>query len=629
MDRDTKIRRLGPIGVLANPGPNGYIDLVNGPQDFSCCSGYICAERLSTFFTMLATGQTYEIMFTSVSPQNFRLHMLHNTGGEGTLLKIWFQKQQRYDIYVVGMFINPNNIDTTQADYNLLPPGDEYIPALSEAHGSNYFDPNTGHLYILIKDGTIDIKTQPIVVLKLGMTVAIENFFEENVVSNLAGLLGIDPSNIRITNVVREGSVGKKKRETGTVTAVEFEVAPPPQDELANFYPEKHSYGPTTEQSGPHTTLSTAGPTTTAWVEPEGFLNYDMLENVMAQIITDFQTGNITLDGIDVTGLAVEQPIPPPEAPPAYTSAEERGQETGQTYNEQQQQQNEELLEELKPKTIAVPTSIHLVDPDPENVNEMDVMMSLQIYVKDQENSLVVQLGDESDPWLCSVSATSGPGSVLGNTTVPFIGGLATFDNIFIDTMGQGYQLEFSISYPANSAVNTTQTNIFSVGGRPLGLKINPFNILQAQNISFAVNASIWDMALDQEATSDVLVDDFECSASFNNGNFSGTTTVTVSAGDSLVVFDDLLIEEMVLNNKMTIDCFGNSTSTTLLATSDMFHVYDAPTTGLQTKVTTDFSYKGQLGNVLSLINVFDSSMGSISCTGCPNGLLGGSSGAG
>ena len=531
MDRDTKIRRLGPIAVLANPGPNGWIDLVNGPQDHSCCSGYTCAERLSTFFTMLATGLEYEIMFTSVSPQNFRLHLLYNEGGEGTLLKIWFTKQQRYDVYVNGQLMMPNNIDTTKTDYALLPPGDEFIPALTEAHGSNYFDPNTGHLYLLIKEGIIDIKTQPIVVLKLGMTVPIENFFEENVVSNLAGLLGIDPSNIRITNVVREGSVGKKKRETGTVTAVEFEVAPPPQDELANFYPEEHSYGPTTEQSGPYTTLSTAGPTTTPWEEPEGFLNYDMLENVMAQIITDFQTGNITLDGIDVTGLEVDKPVPPPEAPPPYTSAEERGQETGQTYDEQQQQENEELVESLKPKTIAVPTSIHMVDPDPENVKEMDKMTSLTIYVKDQDNNLVVQLGDESDPWLCSVSVTAGPGAVLGNTTVPFIGGLATFDNIFIDTMGDGYQLDFSISYPANSAVNTTQTNIFSVGGRPLGLRINPFGILKPQNTSFAVNASIWDEALDQEAAAEVLVDVFECSATFNNGNFSGTTTITVPSG--------------------------------------------------------------------------------------------------
>merc|ERR1712183_595915 len=197
----------------------------------------------------------------------------------------------------------------------------------------------------------------------------------------------------------------------------------------------------------------------------------------------------------------------------------------------------------------------------------------------------------------------AGPGAVLGNTTVPFIGGLATFNNIFIDSIGDGYQLEFSISYPTGSSVNTTHSNSFSVGGRPLGLRINPFGILQPQNSSFAVNASIWDETLDQEAAPEVLVDDFECSATFNNGNFSGTTTVTVSAGESLVVFDDLLIEEMTLNNLLTIDCFGNSTSTSL-----------------QTVVTTSFTYSGNLGNVLDLIEAFQPSMGTISCDGCPKG---------
>ena len=64
MDRDSKIRRLSPIAMLANPGSDGTVDLVNGPQDFSCCQGYTCAERLSTFFTMVATGLMYEVTFS-------------------------------------------------------------------------------------------------------------------------------------------------------------------------------------------------------------------------------------------------------------------------------------------------------------------------------------------------------------------------------------------------------------------------------------------------------------------------------------------------------------------------------------------------------------------------------------
>ena len=538
MDRDSKIRRLGPIAMLANSGLNGWIDLVNGPQDFSCCAGYICAERLSTFITMVATEQTYEVMFTSVAPQNFRLHLLHNEGGEGTLLKIWFQKQQRYDIYVGGRFIAPNNIDTTKDDYNLLTPDDSFIPLLEEAHGSNYFDPGTGHLYVLIKDGVIDIKTQPIVVLKLGMTVPIDDFFEQNVVANLAGLLGIDPSNIRVTNVVRENSVGRKKREAGEPEPVdiEFEIGPPPLDDLVDFMPEEYTYAAPTEftENPAYTTQSTAGPTTSAFTEPAGYLNYDMLQNVQATITNAFQTGDIasSFEGAVVDTLVMEEPVVPPAEPPPYEGAEARGQITDQTFAEQQAQENEALIEQYEERVVPIPSNLHLIDT-PEDVLEMQTMQNVRLYVTDDSDQLVSVLGDESDPWEVTVSVLSGPGNVLGNITVPFVGGLATFDGIFLDTRGPGYVLQFAISYPANSVIPATSSNMFAVGGRPLGLRFNEFSILQPMNTSFAINATIWDEALDQAAAPEVLVDDWECEATFNNGNFSGTTQVTLSPGKS------------------------------------------------------------------------------------------------
>ena len=46
----------------------------------------------------------------------------------------------------------------------------------------------------------------------MGVTVPIENFFEANVVGNLASLLGIDPANIRVTFQMR-ASVGKCPRQ--------------------------------------------------------------------------------------------------------------------------------------------------------------------------------------------------------------------------------------------------------------------------------------------------------------------------------------------------------------------------------------------------------------------------------
>ena len=54
---------------------------------------------------MIATGIMCEMMLSNIPPQNFHFHLLHNEGGDAVLIKMWFPKQQRLDIYVDGMFI--------------------------------------------------------------------------------------------------------------------------------------------------------------------------------------------------------------------------------------------------------------------------------------------------------------------------------------------------------------------------------------------------------------------------------------------------------------------------------------------------------------------------------------------
>ena len=76
----------------------------------------------------------------------------------------------------------------------------------------------------------------------------------------------------------------------------------------------------------------------------------------------------------------------------------------------------------------------------------------------------------------------------------------------------------------------------------------------------------------------------------------------------------------MSLNNVMTIECFADATSKTISDTSVMFHISDAPTTGLLTQVDTTFSYKGKISVVEDILGSFNSNMGTLTCTGCPGG---------
>merc|ERR1712013_586049 len=128
MDIDTLDRRLSPVAVLANPGPDGYIDLINGPQDWSCCFGYACQKRVSNFYSIVATNMMYEIQLTSTPPIHMRYRLKNNEGGDPVLLKIYFPKPQRIDIFVGDRFVSPNNIDLTSDTFAMLPPDDSYIP---------------------------------------------------------------------------------------------------------------------------------------------------------------------------------------------------------------------------------------------------------------------------------------------------------------------------------------------------------------------------------------------------------------------------------------------------------------------------------------------------------------------
>ena len=67
MDEDTEIRRISPVAIEGHDRQgNGYVDLINGPQDHGWCFGYTCRKRLSTFQALVITGK--ELIFNTVKP---------------------------------------------------------------------------------------------------------------------------------------------------------------------------------------------------------------------------------------------------------------------------------------------------------------------------------------------------------------------------------------------------------------------------------------------------------------------------------------------------------------------------------------------------------------------------------
>ncbi|KAG7251316.1 hypothetical protein CRUP_021887, partial [Coryphaenoides rupestris] len=120
MDADTETRRLSPVAILGN----GFVDLINGPQDHGWCAGYTCQLRLSLFHSIVATGHAFDVYFTSVTPQKLRLMMLNAPPTESVLVSIFYSKPQRLDVYVDNSLVGPTNAEwnAENTDYIMKEP---------------------------------------------------------------------------------------------------------------------------------------------------------------------------------------------------------------------------------------------------------------------------------------------------------------------------------------------------------------------------------------------------------------------------------------------------------------------------------------------------------------------------
>ena len=515
MDVDTLDRRLSPVAVLANPGPNGFIDLINGPQDWSCCFGYACQKRISNFYAIVGTNMMYEIHLTSTPPIHMRYRLKHNIGGDPVLLKIFFPKPQRIDVFAGERYVAPENIDLTSEQFSMLPANDAFIPSLqSEVEGANYFDPTTGFLYLLLRGtNTVDYKIQPSVVTKIGATIDMDNFFEGDVAGNIAALLGIDPKNIRVTNIVREGSA-RRKRGIPENVVLEITIEPTPLQNLND----------TAE------------------------ISYVELKNIASTIANKFQDGSISAAlKMNITKVEINEPIYVPSdedilCPGSFPQDEdpmgecyfgpEENKLTGTPWSiASQLNATIRLKENLRLAELAVPVALKIMT-EPSQAFEMAAFgVQPNLYTVDGAGKFISDLGMDSDPWIVTASKLSGDGDLINNVTCAFFKGYCEFKDLGIDTMGYNFTIQFEITYPI-VAINPVSSEKIPVGRRPLSVKFTSIPSLQPQNTSFSATVGIWDDALDLPVDSNSAPKSaVSCTVELQPASelaLEGTTTVNV-----------------------------------------------------------------------------------------------------
>ena len=135
MDSDTETRRLSPVAVMSD---NGYIDLINGPQDHGWCNGYTCQKRISTFMALVEGGHSYIIYLTSTTPNQIRFRLLNADSSISVVLALYYDSMQQIDVYADGVYVPPTNVDSSFSFLMLLdqPNG----VTLASPVGSNFFN---------------------------------------------------------------------------------------------------------------------------------------------------------------------------------------------------------------------------------------------------------------------------------------------------------------------------------------------------------------------------------------------------------------------------------------------------------------------------------------------------------
>ncbi|XP_078071648.1 PKHD1 like 1, tandem duplicate 1 [Mustelus asterias] len=407
LDPDSETRRLSPVALLSEK----YIDLINGPQDHGWCSGYTCQKRVSLFYGIVATNKSYEIYFTSTSPQSLRLMLLNTDHSKAVRLAIYYSTSQRLEIYVNNIFVPPTNVqwNAGHTDFTLKGPTyeGEFVPKLdSPVSGANYFDRTYQMLNVLVRGSTpVEIHTSPVLQIAFNLpAMTVDEFYGPNLVKNLALFLDVPPSKIRITNIVRE--TGRRRKRAVGIT-VEVEIGEPPSEQLSSGLSNSTNSSST-----------------------EGKLQFSNLKGFASSLGEAMLTGNLSASlGFTVSTMEMSSPVPPP-GDAEWT----------------QMASKPVLSKAASSNHVATVTGLVVVkEPIARQAGQVLRQQPSVMAVDDDGNCVSVGVTSwELDAILMDSQNVAVPG-LNGTTSILFTGCWANYTDLSISTNGSNYKLMFQL----------------------------------------------------------------------------------------------------------------------------------------------------------------------------------------
>jgi len=258
-------------------------------------------------------------------------------------------------------------------------------------------------------------------------------FFGERLVQNLAFLLGIDESRIRIVDVVRETVRRKRQIDASSPsTTFNIEIGNPP---------------PVASNETAVITNTTTNDTTQEPQNVTTVLTFEMLEEVATTVVEVVQTGELAQDlNATVVSATIMEPEPPQVDPTNGVRATNTtgGLQTEDVENDTSiltfydQQVMMEMEEQNETGAIAFSIPSHLVIAQQPGGAVEGLIFSrpplVQMY--DNNNRPIQNLGLRVT-WVLTASIRSGPeGAFLTEASVNIVNGYADFTNLTVSHHG-------------------------------------------------------------------------------------------------------------------------------------------------------------------------------------------------
>ncbi|CAH2285754.1 fibrocystin-L [Pelobates cultripes] len=425
LDPDTETRRLSPVAVLGD----GYIDIISGPQNHTSCNGSNCEKkRVSLFHSIVATNKSFDIYFSTASPQNLRLMLLNCASTKSVRVGIFFPNPQRLDVYVNGIYVYPTNANMTNngTSFTLNTPTYEgqYLPQLtSNVSGDNFLDETYKMFYTVVKGSTpIQIYTSPLIAVTFKLpAMAVNQFKSDDFLNKLATFLKISSSKLRVKKIVEDGS-RRRKRATGGLT-VQVEIADPPSTQ--------------------RTDTSTTGGLT--------FSNFTTMSQTLAAALIN---GSLSSQlNVTVSSISVSTPIPS-SSDPSWSQV--ASQNVSRTPSSSGSFLNTVstlvvIVQPVAGKSGQPFTQQPSLMAQDSNGNCVDVSVSAM--------SLTANLKYSNNTY-----ATAG---LSGNTTISFTSCWANYTNLVLNLPGKGYMLEFVLNnvHAQTRSFDTTDSSTTTTSG--------------------------------------------------------------------------------------------------------------------------------------------------------------------